>query len=107
MGFCSRPGFERYAPEMTKAKDSGVDAFLAREARLRAKAQAEMDALVASGTKLPGKHRNEKPGGTIRVTSPGGKVTHHPDDGRDYPAGTMLQMDIGWTVTGGGWPFDD
>ena len=52
---------------------------------------------------------------TVRVTYANGRVEHHPDDGRTYPAGTMLSWDapgpsgkpeMRWTVVGG-WPFDD
>lgn len=52
---------------------------------------------------------------TVRATYANGRVEVNPDDGRYYPAGTMLVWDaetprgkeMRWTVTGGGWPFDD
>ena len=43
----------------------------------------------------------------VRATYPGGRVEVIPDDGRSYPAGTMLQFGETWTVVGCAWPFDD
>lgn len=65
-----------------------------------------------------GRKRRASDGGqrTMRVTWPGGRVTHEPDDGRTYPDGTMLMWDVDvgggrremrWTIVGCAWPFDD
>lgn len=52
----------------------------------------------------------------MRVTHPGGRVEYVKDTGQTWPPGTMLEWDVTtaggrkelrWTVTGGGWPFDD
>jgi hypothetical protein len=45
--------------------------------------------------------------GTVRATFPGGRVEVNPDDGREYPTGTMLQWADRWTIVGCAWPFDD
>jgi len=44
---------------------------------------------------------------TVRATFPGGRVEVHPDDGRSYPSGMMLQWSDRWTIVGCAWPFDD
>jgi hypothetical protein len=45
--------------------------------------------------------------GRVRATFPGGRVEVNPDDGREYPIGTMLQWGDRWTIVGCVWPFDD
>lgn len=68
------------------------------------------------GRRTGGKRAKKEAERTMRVTWPGGRVTIEPDDGRSYPPGTMLMWDVDvgggrremrWTITGGGWPFDD
>ncbi len=60
--------------------------------------------------------RAAKKNATLRVTYPNGRSAMIPDDGRQLPRGTMIVWDVEqpngrremrWTVTGGGWPFDD
>ena len=65
---------------------------------------------------MPRKKGSDTDKRVYTVTYPGGRKATHPDDGRDYPPGTMLMWDVDvgggrremrWTITGGGWPFDD
>jgi hypothetical protein len=77
--------------------------------------------MPAKQRKAPAKktraRRSERIVGKVLVTYPSGRrARHEPGQRRDYPPGTMLQWDVEtadgrvvgrWTVTGGGWPFDD
>ncbi len=56
---------------------------------------------------VPDKAEGRRGATMVRVTFAGGRVEMHPDDGRSYPDGTMLQWSDRWTVVGCAWPFDD